>query len=193
MKTERQQEILDVALGLINQSGIQGLTIKNLAREIGISEPAIYRHFESKIQILTALLDVFTESIQQIYQKEFQASLTAHEKIEHLFMKHFERFASNHSMVSLIFSEELFRGEPLLIQKITEVIDQNASILTEIILQGQHNKEIREDVNAGHLALMVMGTLRLFVKKWQLSGYHFDIQKEGHKMLNAVRLVITKH
>ena len=48
MKTERQQEIIDVALKLINNRGIQGLTMKNLSREIGVSEPAIYRHFETQ-------------------------------------------------------------------------------------------------------------------------------------------------
>ncbi len=193
MKTERQQEILEVALELINQKGIQGFTLKNLSKEIGISEPAIYRHYESKIQILTTLLDVFKESIHQIYEKEFDARLTAPEKVAHLFIKHLEHFAGNPSMVSLIFSEEVFRGEPLLIKKITQVIEKNASILTQIISQGQHNKEIRGDVDAGHLALMVMGTLRLFVKKWQLSGYAFDIQSEGQKVLDSVRLVMAKH
>ena len=55
MKTERQQEIINVALKLINEKGIQGLTMKNLSKEIGISEPAIYRHFENKIEILLAI------------------------------------------------------------------------------------------------------------------------------------------
>lgn len=48
MKTERQQEIIDVALKLINNKGIQGLTMKYRSRDIGISEPAIYRHFETQ-------------------------------------------------------------------------------------------------------------------------------------------------
>ena len=52
MLTERQQEILDKSIEIISRKGIQGLTIKNLSKEIGISEPAIYRHFESKTDIL---------------------------------------------------------------------------------------------------------------------------------------------
>ncbi|NLB03802.1 MAG: TetR/AcrR family transcriptional regulator, partial [Bacteroidales bacterium] len=59
MSTPRQTEIVETALNLINENGIQGLTIKNLSKKIGISEPAIYRHFENKIEILLAVLDTF--------------------------------------------------------------------------------------------------------------------------------------
>ncbi len=190
MKTERQQEIIDVALDLISQKGIQGLTMKNLSKEIGISEPAIYRHFENKIEILLAVLDLFRDSTREIFEKELHSGISSVEKIEHLFTRHFERFASNPSLVSVIFSEELFRGEPILIKKIAEVIDKNSTILTKIIKQGQESREIRSDVSADHLAVMVMGSLRLFVKIWQFSGYRFDIREDGQEMLNSVKLVI---
>ncbi|MFN3554752.1 MAG: TetR/AcrR family transcriptional regulator [Bacteroidales bacterium] len=190
MKTERQQEIIDVALKLINEKGIQGLTMKNLSKEIGISEPAIYRHFENKIEILLAILDLFRESTREIFEKELHSGISATEKIEHLFTRHFERFAGNPSLVSVIFSEELFRGEPVLMEKIADVIDKNATILTRIIRQGQQNGEIRDDISADHLAITVMGSLRLFVKIWQFSGYRFDIREDGQKILNSVKLLI---
>ncbi len=190
MKTERQQEIIDVALNLINAKGIQGLTMKNLSKEIGITEPAIYRHFDNKIEILLAILDLFRESTREIFEKELHSGITATEKIEHLFTRHFERFASNPSLVSVIFSEELFRSEPVLIEKIAKVIDKNASILTQIIQQGQHNGEIRNDISADHLAVTIMGSLRLFVKIWQFSGYRFDIKEDGQKIMNSIILLI---
>jgi AcrR family transcriptional regulator len=190
MKTVRQQEIIDVALKLINEKGIQGLTMKNLSKEIGISEPAIYRHFESKIEILLAIMDLFRESTREIFEKELHSGISATEKIEHLFTRHFERFASNPSLVSVLFSEELFRSEPALMQKIARVIDKNASILTQIIQQGQQSGEIRKDISSDHLAVTIMGSLRLFVKIWQFSGYRFDIRDDGQKILNSVKLLI---
>ncbi len=193
MKTERQQEIIDVALRLINEKGIQGLTMKNISREIGISEPAIYRHFENKIEILLAILDLFKESTREIFEKELHSCISATEKIEHLFTRHFERFAGNPSLVSVIFSEELFRGEPVLMKKIADVIDKNATILTQIIKQGQQNGEIRDDISADHLAVTVMGSLRLFVKIWQFSGYSFSIKEDGGKLLTSVKILIQKN
>lgn len=43
MQTERQKEIISVALELSSQKGIQRLTIKNQSKKIEISKPVIYR------------------------------------------------------------------------------------------------------------------------------------------------------
>ncbi|MCF8379490.1 MAG: TetR/AcrR family transcriptional regulator [Bacteroidales bacterium] len=192
MQTERQKEIISVALNLISEKGIQGLTIKNLSKEIGISEPAIYRHFESKIDILIAILEFFKKNTELIFKAELSNEANAIKKLEHLFLNHFATFSITPSMVSVIFSEEIFRNEPLLIEKISEVIATNDKILTSIILAGQNNSEIRSDIEAKNLSIIVMGSLRLFVKKWQFSNYSYNLLEEGTKFFDTVRLIIKK-
>jgi TetR/AcrR family transcriptional regulator, fatty acid metabolism regulator protein len=190
MQTERQKEILDTALDLISQKGIQGFTIKNLSKKIGISEPAIYRHYENKIEILLKILDLFKESSGSIFEEALQSDSGAIQKIERLFSRHFSKFAENPTLVSVIFSEEIFRSEPALIEKIAEVINRNSQILRKIIVSGQKKGEIRKDLEAGHIAIIIMGSLRLFVKQWQFSGYNFNLEKEGQKLINSVKLLI---
>ena len=190
MQTERQKEILDAALDLISQKGIQGLTIKNLSKKIGISEPAIYRHYENKIEILLKILDLFKESSGRIFEDELRHELGAIQKIEFLFSRHFSKFAENPTLVSVVFSEEIFRSEPVLIEKIAEVINRNSQILRKIIVDGQERGEVRSDLEAGHIAIIIMGSLRLFVKQWQFSGYKFNLEKEGRKLIDSIKLLI---
>ena len=192
MQTERQKEIVEVALELINKKGIQGLTIKNLAKRIGISEPAIYRHYDNKINILIAILEVFKNNTDQIFNKELDNDNKAIDKIEHLFTKHFKSLSNTPSLVSVIFSEEIFRNEPMLIDKISEVINRNDKILTSIIIKGQKDGEIRTDIEAKHISTIIMGTLRLFIKKWQFSAYSFSLPKEGKKLVASIKLLILK-
>jgi AcrR family transcriptional regulator len=47
------------------EKGIKGLTIKILAKEMGFSESAIYRHFESKEDIIVLLFNALGESFQK--------------------------------------------------------------------------------------------------------------------------------
>ena len=61
--TVRQQEIIDAALALIAEQGIQNLTIKNIAAALKITEPAIYRHFDSKHEIQAPIYDPNEEPI----------------------------------------------------------------------------------------------------------------------------------
>lgn len=192
MHTERQQEIIETALGLINEKGIQGLTIKNLSKRLGITEPAIYRHFENKIQILTDILDMLKKNTSGIFQSELNSDEPAVQKIERLFEKHFKSFAEMPSLASVVFSEEIFRNEEKLISKISEVIEHNNQTLLSILKEGQQKNEIRNDIEAGHLVIFIMGALRLFVKKWQLSGFTFNLEKEGAKLVKSVKQLIKQ-
>jgi AcrR family transcriptional regulator len=192
MHTERQQEIIETALGLINEKGIQGLTIKNLSKRLGITEPAIYRHFENKIQILIALLDLLKKNTSVIFEAELNSDETAVLKVARLFEKHFKSFAEMPSLASVVFSEEMFRNEEKLTDKISEVIEANNKTLLTILKQGQQNNEIRSDIEAEHLVIFIMGALRLFVKKWQFAKFNFNLQKEGKKLIQSVKLIISK-
>jgi AcrR family transcriptional regulator len=192
MITERQQEIIETALGLINEKGIQGLTIKNLSKKLGITEPAIYRHFENKIQILIALLDLLKRNTSGIFESELNSDEPTVQKIERLFEKHFKSFAEMPSLASVVFSEEMFRNEELLIGKISEIIEANNKILLTILKYGQQKSEIRSDMDAEHLVIFIMGALRLFVKKWQFSGFAFNLESEGTKLIESVKRLISK-
>ena len=54
--TPRQEELLDIALDLARESGIAGLTVRNLAARAGFTEAALYRHFPSKQALMLALM-----------------------------------------------------------------------------------------------------------------------------------------
>ncbi len=192
MQTARQNEIMVAALELIASKGIQNFTLKNLSKKIGITEPAIYRHFENKIEILIAILDNLVRNSGSIFEKELNEKGGAIVKLEHIFSKHFEAFSNTPALVSVIFSEEIFRNEPTLIQKVMEVMDKSDAIITSIILSGQKSGEIRSDTDVKHLSIMVMGILRLFVKKWQFSSYSFSLQEEGKKLFEFIKMLMLK-
>ncbi len=44
---ERRQEILDAALALYAERGVQGVSTREIAAAVGISQPALYGHFRS--------------------------------------------------------------------------------------------------------------------------------------------------
>ncbi|MEA1972657.1 MAG: TetR/AcrR family transcriptional regulator, partial [Candidatus Cloacimonadota bacterium] len=69
MLSERQQQIVVTAIKLIANKGIQNLTTKNIANEIGISEPALYRHFDNKLEILKAVITYFQTTMKPALEK----------------------------------------------------------------------------------------------------------------------------
>ncbi len=191
MLSERQEQIIEESINLIAEKGIQGFTIKNLSKAIGISEPGIYRHFENKTQILLTILDGFTEMAEMLSGLISNNKLSAVQKISFMFNKMVERFEETPSLVSVIFSEEIFKNEEVLKRKIIKILNTNEDTLEAIIRTGQKNNEIRTDSDEKVLALMVMGSLRLLVKRWDLNEHKFDLSKEGKLLLNSIEAVLS--
>ncbi len=192
MLSERQQQIIDESIKIIDKKGIQGLTIKNLSKAIGISEPGIYRHFESKTEILINILNNFKEMALGLSSIMETYNVSAIEKMRFMFSKLFEMFPENPSIVSVIFSEEIFKNEEVLKNKIAEILNLNTQTIEKIIAKGQAEKNVREDIDEESLALLAMGSIRLLVKKWDLNNHNFDLSAEGEKLINVLSKVLEK-
>jgi AcrR family transcriptional regulator len=52
----RRGEILDAALAVFGEKGYEAGTMREIAKRVGVSEPAIYRHYESKEAILADIV-----------------------------------------------------------------------------------------------------------------------------------------
>ena len=192
MLSNRQNEIIQTTIKIIANKGIQGFTIKNLSQEIGISEPAIYRHFNSKTEILLTMLKQFQNFKKEMSDNILAANINSFEKINTLFDKLLTKFSENPSLVSVIFSDEIFNNEKKLSDKIAEIMETNNSMLLIIIKDGQQNNEIRKDIEVQYIVLMIMGALRLLVKKWEISKYNFNLKKEGEKLFLSLKTILIQ-
>ena len=192
MLSERQIEIINKSINIIDTKGIQGLTIKNLSKDIGISEPAIYRHFKSKTDILLAILNNFEEMSKFLLEAVADMNDKAIDKIEFIFSKILEIFSKEPSQITVIFSEEIFKNETVLRKKITNIMTTKQTAIEDIILTGQNNGEIRTDINYKTLALLVMGALRFKVKQWDLKNQKENLLQEGQELLIGIKQILEK-
>lgn len=190
MQTDRQVEIIEISMSLIAENGIQGFTIKNLSKQLGISEPAIYRHFENKTAILISILDNFKEMAGMMSTLFTESDKTAISKVEFLFLRMLDIFTEQPSIISVIFSEEIFKNDTVLRNKILEIHNMNQSKIEDIIEKGQTENNVRSDMDKSTLALIFMGAFRLLVKRWDLNNYNFNLKQEGAKLINSFKLFI---
>ena len=67
--TIRRQQIVDIIRNIISSKGIEYVTISEIAARIGTSKTAIYRHFKSKQDILSLLIDNIEETLMDALDK----------------------------------------------------------------------------------------------------------------------------
>ncbi|MGI8523592.1 MAG: TetR/AcrR family transcriptional regulator [Nocardioides sp.] len=59
----RRDQILDTAAELFARHGFHGVSIADLGAAVGVSGPALYKHFDSKLDILSAMLVSISEEL----------------------------------------------------------------------------------------------------------------------------------
>lgn len=188
--TDRQKEIMDTVMRLISEKGIQEFTIKNVSKNIGISEPAIYRHFESKMDILLGILSSFKQSTKTTLDRIRSSEISAIKQIESILFEHFQQFTANPTIAAVIFSEEIFQNDKRLSEEVFSIMQLSQDTMIALIEKGQKREEIRSDIPKESLSLIMMGALRLMVTKWRLSGFSFDLEKEGTELWDSIEKIL---
>ncbi len=192
MFTARQLQIIDAAIELIAEEGIQKLTIKNLSAKVNLTEGAIYRHFTSKMEILLGILKLFKKQKDELVARIADKNLSSLDQLKQTFEQHFIQFSSKPALAAIIFAEEIFQNEKQLADSIASIMEANQKVLEDIIARGQKNNEIRDDILKEQLALIILGAIRLIVAKWHLFGYQFDLKEEGMDLYFSMNKMIAK-
>jgi TetR/AcrR family transcriptional regulator len=55
--SERREQLIEIALDLFSRKGFKGTTTREIASAAGVTEAIIFRHFETKEQLYTAIID----------------------------------------------------------------------------------------------------------------------------------------
>jgi len=191
--SDRQIEIMEAATQRIDRYGIQELTIKNLSADIGVSEAALYRHFKSKNEIMLGLLTYFMQEMSQrvmdIISKEGKRPV---ERLRGVFSSQLKAFTQKPAIVSVIFSEGIFRFNKELSATVSDLMDMMHDLIDSIIKEGQDDGSISNLVGHSTLATIILGSMRITVLKWKISGHTSDLIKDGNSVLNGILKMIQK-
>jgi AcrR family transcriptional regulator len=190
--SKRQSEIIQAAIRLIGGGGIQALTIRNLSSEIGVTESALYRHFKSKTEVLSTLLDFLGSIIISHYENVYRLKASSFERINKMITGQLKIFAENPSYAVVILSDGLYKNEKTLYDRIFKIMENAKSTFIKIINEGKISGEIRDDVISDQIAFVIMGSVRLTVNQWSLSGFSFDLQKRGNILFKTIKTLIKK-
>lgn len=190
MISNRQLEIIAAAGKILTASGVSGLTIKNLAKEIKFAESAIYRHFASKEEIVIAMLENLAQSIDERYSKAITKEQAPEEKLTLLLQNQFTFFKVNPHFVVVAFSEGLLEESQRINETIYKIMGIKMKHLLPVIKEGQQNKIFTNAISAEDLMHIVLGTFRLQMFKWRIANFKFDIKRSGDKMIQSILTLI---
>ncbi|NQY93665.1 MAG: TetR/AcrR family transcriptional regulator [Campylobacteraceae bacterium] len=139
-----KEELLQQAVQLIHEKGVDALTLQVLASKLGTSRSAIYRHFSSKNELMHNVMlygfEMFNEKVSPIFMKEEESA----EKRLYLMGKEYINFALEHpNLYRMLFGEKFqdIRTEGCDIEDEDQARGFHAVIA--LLAEGQEKKEFK--------------------------------------------------
>lgn len=168
---ERKREIIGIARELMITEGIQSLTIKNISKKNGISEPAIYRHFKNKRAILVALIDNFEHNLMEAIDKPIKYYKNPLDRLREIMKAHMFFTEKKKGTLFAITAESIHFNDDFLRRKILGVIDKYKTKIKYILYQAKKEGLIRKDINLDAVSLTFFGLIQTAIVQFALTNY----------------------
>lgn len=187
---ERQKEILNTTLEIVHEEGYKNLTVRNIASRINITEPAIYRHFDNKKDIVTNLAKkVFEEGQIRVNPEEYGNPF---ELLRDILLNHFERLERNPHITAILYQSEIFREYPEIKQLFITHSKKNEETLISIVKNGQEKGVFSKDVDPAIFALLFMGSVRVSMLKWRNEGFSYSLTEKADHIADDLFKILKK-
>ena len=184
--TPRQLEIIEAAGHLITEDGFAKLTTKRLAERMRFSEAALYRHFASKEAILVGMIEHLTASVQERMMEVAEREELPEPRLRAMFDSHFSFFKAHPEFLMALFATNFMESLPATDRAIKELMEVMRQHLRAVVSEGQKTGDFTKAVPTDMLVHIIMGTFRLHMLQWRISGRGFDITRKGRSLMDAV-------
>ena len=187
----RREQVVQAALKIVGKKGVGALTTSAIAREVGVSEANLYRHFKNKEEILFETGKGIGTAIRNNLEVVLASPVRPVLKLKRAFLMHLEFIEKNEGIPRLGFSEEMHINNKRLQKVFLKNIELYASGLEALFRDAQREGSVRRDVDRRALAAMLIGMVQVLVMRWSLSGFSFSLKTEGMKLWKNYEKCIT--
>lgn len=152
---ERREQILDAALRVFSEKGYNGASIRDIAREVGVTEGLLYHYFESKEQILHAC---WKERSWRAHLERILGSaegVPLEQVLRELVVDFLQSLYEKAPMIRMCASEMQHNSEMAAFY--IERIEENQRLILDFLLARQAAGEIRPDADLDMAAGLLMG------------------------------------
>jgi len=164
----RKQNILQALATMLEQSPGARITTAGLAKQVGVSEAALYRHFPSKAKMFEALIEFIETTIFSrisIILNEETSTIARAEQMVHLLLTFSER---NPGITRILTGDPLAGESERLRDRVVQFFDRFETQVKQVLREAdlRDGQQLNLDVqNAANLIVcMAEGKLSQFVR-----------------------------
>lgn len=169
--SSRRQQILTALATMLEAGGNTRITTAALAREVGVSEAALYRHFPSKTRMFEGLLD-FTEDalfsrINEIRREGQTTEVQCYRTLALLLA-----FCEKNPGICRLLSGEALNGETeRLYGRVGKIFERIEAQLKQVLREGEVREHLVPAITTSTAAALLMAAAEGKIRQYVRSGF----------------------
>lgn len=170
-KSQRRQQILEALAQMLEANPGNRITTAGLARQVGVSEAALYRHFPSKSKMFEGLIEFIEETlfsrIKLIISEEPSATLRCEKMLMLLLV-----FAERNPGITRILTGDALAGETERLHlRVAQLFDRFETQLKQVIREAEVREGLRPVLPLPVAANLLMATAEGRISQYVRSSF----------------------
>lgn len=182
---DRKTDIVEALLRLADQIGPDRLTTNDIAREVGVTQAAIFRHFPTKAELWSAVGEVIAVRLAEAWQQALAANTTPKDRLRALIAAQLRQIEATPALPAILHSREINVDNVILRERFRGLMMQYQAHLVAnlegVIADGSMTPDVRPQDAAVLLTSLVQG----IAIRWSLGSRGFALQPEGLRLLDV--------
>lgn len=188
---ERRSEIVSAALRLSDAMGPDRLTTEAIAAEIGLSQPAIFRHFRTKQAIWQAVAETVADRMTAAWGSARGRPSGPVERVSDLVGAQLRLIEATPAIPAILFSRELHVENEALRARFLDLMRRLHRTIAGEVRRALEDGEMRDDLDPDDIAFLLIGLVQGLAVRWSLNRKGFALEAEGARLL-AVQLALLR-
>ena len=179
---ERRAHTVEAVVELAGTRNPGEITTLAIARHMGLTEGALFRHFPTKQAIWQSVMEWVAESLLDRIERAARDLDSPSDKLRAMFLGHIDFVAEHPGVPRMLFGELQKAGSTAPKRIVQSLIQRYAQRLQQTLEAGKARAELQADLDSGAAANLFIGTIQGLVMQSLLVGDMARIREEAPKV-----------
>lgn len=157
-KTSRKEQILQSLARMLETAPGERITTAALAKEVGVSEAALYRHFPSKAKMFEGLIKFIEDTLFQRITRIMSDDPNAESRCEKILLLLLTFCVKNPGLTRLLTGDALAGETERLRERIAQFFSRVEAQLKQVLREAQIRENLKTTISPSVLANLLLAT-----------------------------------
>lgn len=181
---DRKAEIIAAVLTLADRIGADRLTTNDVAREVGVTQAAIFRHFPTKAALWAEVGAAISDRLAEAWQ-EALTQATPEARLRALIAAQLRQVEMTPALPAILHSRELNVDNAALRDGFAAVLARFQALLVANLVAMGATGALHESVRPQDAAMLLTSLVQGMAIRWSLGARSFSIVAEGLRLTDV--------